>query len=97
MKETDLGLTLAVNRLYDVKSEVQISRIPIRCKKKSVHKICSIIQNRSRLTPLDGNLVGTTVGLEEGETEGPFDGDKEGPFVIGRSVGLLEGCVEMYF
>jgi len=55
------------------------------------------MQNSSRLTPLDGDLVGTTVGLEEGETDGPFDGDKEGPFVIGRSDGLLEGCVEMYF
>ena len=47
------------------------------------------MQNSSRLTPLDG--------LEEGETDGPFDGDEEGPLVIGRSVGLLEGCVEMYF
>ena len=62
-----------------------------------MHKIYSIIQNRSRLTPLDGDPVGTTVGLEEGETDGPFDGDAEGPFVIGRSVGLVEGCVEMCF
>ena len=75
-----------------VKSEVEISRIPTLAKKSDM-----LNNNRSRLTPLDGDPVGTTVGLEEGETDGSFDGDKEGPFVvIGRSVGLLEGCVEVY-
>ena len=43
-----------------------------------------------KLTSLDGDPVGTAVGLDEGETEGPFDGDAEGP-VLGDDVGGPEG------
>lgn len=50
-----------------------------------------LIINRSRLTPLDGDPVGTVVGLDEGETDGPFDGDNEGPLVGSEVIGELEG------
>ena len=43
--------------------------------------------NSSRLTPLDGNPVGATVGLDEG----PFDGDNEGPLVGSEVIGEREG------
>ena len=43
-----------------------------------------------RLTSLDGDPVGTAVGLEEGETDGPFDGDAEGSG-LGDDVGGSEG------
>ena len=47
--------------------------------------------NSSRLTPLDGDPVGTVVGLDEGETDGSFDGDNEGPFVGSEVIGEREG------
>ena len=50
-----------------------------------------LIINRSRLTPLDGDSVGTAVGLDEGETDGPFDGDNEGPLVGSEVIGEREG------
>lgn len=52
-----------------------------------------LIINRSRLTPLDGDSVGTAVGLDEGETDGPFDGDNEGPLVGSGVIGEREGEV----
>ena len=75
-----------------MKSEFEYIRIPLL--KKSVHKICSTIANNSSiLTPLDGDPVGATVGLEEGETDGPFDGDNEGPLVGSEVIGEREGEV----
>ena len=52
-----------------------------------------LIINSSRLTPLDGDPVGTVVGLDEGEVDGPFDGDNEGPLVGSEVIGEREGEV----